>query len=58
MTDNGNFILDAWDLVIDDPIDLEKEINNIPGVVENGIFAARPADLLLLGKGDEVLEIR
>ncbi len=39
VTDNGNFILDARFHRIDDPLDLEIELNNIPGVVENGIFA-------------------
>lgn len=48
-TDNGNLILDVRGLSIAEPIALEREINDIPGVVTNGIFALRPADVLLLG---------
>lgn len=48
-TDNGNIILDVHGLSITEPLKLEQEINNIPGVVTNGIFALRPADVLLLG---------
>lgn len=47
-TDNGNVILDVHNLTITDPIDLERRINAIVGVVACGLFAARPADLLLL----------
>lgn len=47
-TDNGNVILDVYNLKILNPIALEKDINNITGVVANGIFAVRPADVLLL----------
>jgi len=49
MTDNGNLILDCRGLTITDPPRLEAELNNIAGVVTNGIFARRRADLLLLG---------
>ncbi|MGL6161849.1 ribose-5-phosphate isomerase RpiA [Microbulbifer sp.] len=49
ITDNGNVILDVHNLEIREPVALEKAINNITGVVTNGIFALRPADLLLLG---------
>jgi len=48
-TDNGNIILDVKDLEIMEPCKLETELNNIPGVVTVGIFANRPADVLLLG---------
>jgi len=48
-TDNGNLILDVHNLEIMDPPKLEAELNNIAGVVTNGIFALRPADVLLLG---------
>ena len=48
-TDNGNLILDVHNLEIIDPPKLEAELNNIAGVVTNGIFALRPADVLLLG---------
>jgi len=51
-TDNGNVILDVRGLQIMKPVELETEINMIPGVVTNGLFARRPADLLLLaGEG-------
>lgn len=49
VTDNGNVILDVHNLQILEPARLEQEINNIAGVVCNGIFAQRPADVLLLG---------
>ncbi|MDP1709118.1 MAG: ribose-5-phosphate isomerase RpiA [Gammaproteobacteria bacterium] len=48
-TDNGNVILDVHGLKIMEPARLEAELNNIPGVVTNGLFALRPADVLLLG---------
>ena len=48
-TDNGNLILDVYGLNILDPLELETEINNIAGVVTNGLFAHRGADVLLLG---------
>ena len=49
ITDNGNLILDVHNLKILDPVDLEKHINNIPGVVTNGIFAKRSADVMIIG---------
>ncbi len=48
-TDNGNVILDVHDLRIDDPLELEQRLDRIAGVVASGLFAARPADVLLLG---------
>ncbi len=48
VTDNGNHILDVHDLTIDDPVGLEARINQITGVVTVGLFARRPADVLLL----------
>lgn len=48
-TDNGNLILDVHGLSITDPVALESELNQIPGVVTNGLFARRPASVLLLG---------
>ena len=48
VTDNGNIILDVHGLDIMRPIKLEEEINNIVGVVTNGLFARRPADIVLL----------
>ncbi len=53
-TDNGNIILDVKGLEIMEPISLEKTINNIPGVVTVGLFAIRPADVLLLGTASGV----
>lgn len=49
LTDNGNQILDVHHLEIMEPIKLEQQINNITGVVTVGLFAQRPADLLILG---------
>ena len=54
VTDNGNVILDVHGLVIDRPADLEDRINQITGVVCNGLFARRPADLVLLGTPEGV----
>ncbi len=54
VTDNGNLILDVHNLSITDPKTLETEINQITGVVTNGLFAHRGADILLLGKDDSV----
>ena len=48
-TDNGNHILDLHDLAIADPMAIEASINQITGVVTVGLFAARPADLLVIG---------
>jgi ribose 5-phosphate isomerase A len=48
VTDNGNVILDVHNLAIMDPVALETEINGIVGVVANGLFARRPADVLLV----------
>ena len=56
-TDNGNLILDCHGFTILDPPRLEAELNQIAGVVTNGIFARRPADLLLLGTSEGVKTI-
>jgi ribose 5-phosphate isomerase A len=48
-TDNGNIVLDVWGLSILNPVELEAAVNNITGVVTNGLFARRGADVLLLG---------
>ena len=53
-TDNGNVILDVFGLTISDPIAMEAKINQIVGVVTNGLFAARPANVLLLATADGV----
>jgi len=52
VTDNGNLILDVQNLEIMEPSKLEQEINNIAGVVTVGIFALRPADVLILGTSE------
>ncbi|MBS0365107.1 MAG: ribose-5-phosphate isomerase RpiA [Proteobacteria bacterium] len=49
VTDNGNQILDVHDLTISDPLRLEADLNQLVGVVTVGLFAARPADVLLIG---------
>jgi ribose 5-phosphate isomerase A len=54
-TDNGNLILDVHDLMVMEPAKLEATLNNIPGTVTNGLFALRPADVLLLGTAKGVL---
>jgi ribose 5-phosphate isomerase A len=53
-TDNGNIVLDIWGLSILDPGALENAVNSITGVVTNGLFARRGADVLLLGTGTGV----
>jgi ribose 5-phosphate isomerase A len=53
-TDNGNIILDVHNLHIKDPIETEKNINQIVGVVTNGLFATRPADILLLATAEGI----
>lgn len=58
VTDNGNVILDVRNLDFTDAAGLETRINNIPGVITCGIFAHRPADLLLLGTDNGVEVIR
>ncbi len=55
ITDNHNEILDVHNLDIIEPTKLEQIINNITGVVTVGIFAMRPADVVLIGKGNEVI---
>ena len=57
VTDNGNHILDVHGLAIEDPLSLESAINQIAGVVTVGLFARRPADVLLLGTVDGVRRI-
>jgi ribose 5-phosphate isomerase A len=57
-TDNGNIILDVHGLQIAEPVKLENQINQIVGVVTNGLFAQRRADVLLLGTPEGVKELR
>lgn len=49
ITDNGNLILDVHNLSITDPVAVERELNQIPGVVSVGLFARRPADVVIVG---------
>lgn len=58
ITDNGNIILDVHGLVISDPLALEQKINQITGVVANGLFAARAADIVLVGAATGTLVIQ
>ena len=58
VTDNGNLILDLYGMDIVDPKDLEQQINQLTGVVTNGLFAHRPADILFLGTGDGVKTLK
>jgi ribose 5-phosphate isomerase A len=57
ITDNGNHILDVHHLQILDPPAFEADLNQIPGVVTVGLFARRPADVLLVGSAAGVARI-
>lgn len=57
ITDNGNVIIDVHDLSIANPVELENQINQVVGVVTNGLFAKRGADVLLLGGADGVRKL-
>lgn len=56
-TDNGNWIIDVHNLQIINPIELEQKINNIVGVVTNGLFAMRKANELVLGRSNGQIEV-
>ena len=58
ITDNGNIILDVHNMSITDPRKLEAELNQITGVVTNGLFAQRPANVLLLGTAQGVKTLK
>ena len=58
VTDNGNLIIDVHNLKITNPVELEQKINQLAGVVTNGIFAQRGADVLLLGGENGVTTIK
>ncbi|HEY7771834.1 MAG TPA: ribose-5-phosphate isomerase RpiA [Marinagarivorans sp.] len=58
VTDNGGLILDVKGLSITNPPELERQINQITGVITNGLFALRPADILLLGTADGVQSLK
>ena len=55
-TDNGNLILDCHNMDLVNPVDIEKRLNNLPGVVTNGLFALRPADVVLMASESGVQE--
>ena len=57
VTDNGNHILDVHHLLIEDPVELESDINQIVGVVTNGLFARRGADVMLVGGDNGVQKL-
>jgi ribose 5-phosphate isomerase A len=57
-TDNGNVILDVKKLDLTDPRSMESNVNLLAGVVDNGLFAARPADVLLVGSASGVEQIK
>jgi ribose 5-phosphate isomerase A len=57
VTDNGNHIIDIHNLDIPDPIAMEQFVNNIPGVITVGLFAMRPADVVLIAKEDTVITL-
>lgn len=57
VTDNGNWIIDVHNLRIENPIELEQKLNNIVGVVTNGLFAMRKADVLVLGRTNGTVDV-
>ncbi|MDF1795254.1 MAG: ribose-5-phosphate isomerase RpiA [Coxiellaceae bacterium] len=57
-TDNGNVILDAYDMNLVDPVEMESKLNNIVGVVTNGLFAARGANVILMARDGEVQTLK
>ena len=57
VTDNGNHILDVHGLAIDDAVGLERQLNQIAGIVTVGLFALRPADLLIVATDTGITEI-
>ncbi len=56
MTDNGNIILDIHNMKIENPSEIENKLNQITGVVTNGLFAKRPADVLIIASDNEVIK--
>ncbi len=58
VTDNGNHILDVQGLQISNPVEFEDRLNRIPGIVTVGVFARRPADVLLIASDGGVREMR
>jgi len=58
ITDNGNVILDVHNMDLIDPVRVEKQLNNLPGVVTNGLLALRPADVVLMATSTGVREFK
>ena len=58
VTDNGNHILDVHDMHINNPLEMETRLNQIPGVITVGLFAHRPADILLIADDSGIREMR
>ena len=58
VTDNGNHVLDVHNLQVNNPLEMENRLNQIPGVVTVGIFAQRPADVLLIGSDEGARDLR
>jgi len=58
VTDNGNEIIDVYNLEITNPVEMEERLNRIPGVVTVGLFAHRGADVLLVASGSEVRTLK
>jgi len=56
-TDNGNVILDVHNMDLVDPVRIEQQLNNLPGVVTNGLWAIRPAEVVLMATSSGVIEI-
>jgi ribose 5-phosphate isomerase A len=57
LTDNGNQVLDIYNLSVTNPVEMEQRFNQIPGVVTVGIFANRPADKILMADDNQVREL-
>jgi len=57
ITDNGNVILDVHNMDLVDPVQVEKALNDLPGVVTNGLWAIRPADVVLMATSSGVVEL-
>jgi len=57
-TDNGNVILDVHNMDLVDPVNVEKKLNNLPGVVTNGLWALRPAEVVLMATSTGVIELK
>ena len=58
VTDNGNHILDVHDMHIGNPLEMETRLNQIPGIITVGLFAHRPADILLIADDSGTREMR